>query len=65
MKETREEIKKRIINDLGNKKVKGISWLQKEYGIGFLLAEDIYLNYRKEITSNESALNAQKKKRNR
>lgn len=63
MKETKEEIKRRIIDDLGNKK--GIAWLQKEYGIGFLLAEDIYLSYRKEITSNESALNAQKKKGNR
>ena len=48
MKETKEEIKARIINDLANKNVKGISWLQKKYGIGFKLAEEIYLNYCKE-----------------
>lgn len=53
MKETKEEIKMRIINDLVNKNVKGISWLQKKYGIGFKLAEEIYLYYCQENASNE------------
>ena len=53
MKETKEEIMARIINDLANKNVKGISWLQKKYGIGFKLAEEIYLYYCQENASNE------------
>lgn len=61
MKETKEEIKIRIINDLTNKNVKGISWLQKKYGIGFKLAEEIYLYYCKEKALNESGLINKKK----
>ncbi len=53
MKQTKDEIKARIISDLANKNVKGISWLQKNYGIGFKLAEEIYLNYYQENASNE------------
>ncbi len=42
MKETKEHIKERILKDLSNKKVKGIAWLQKEYGVGFSLAKEVY-----------------------
>ena len=64
MKETKEEIKARIINDLANKNVKGISWLQNKYGIGFKLAEEIYLNYCEEKASNELGLRNRKKAEN-
>ena len=43
MKETKEQIKKRIVDDLNGKKPKGIAWLQKQYKIGFPLAKEIYL----------------------
>ena len=48
MKETKEHIKERILKDLTNKRVKGIVWLQKEYGVGFSLAKEIYESLNKE-----------------
>lgn len=43
MKENKEQIKDRILKDVSSKRIKGISCLQKEYGIGFKLAKEIYL----------------------
>ena len=51
MKETKEHIKERILNDLANKRVKGIAWLQKEYGVGFPLAKEVYESLNKEESS--------------
>ena len=33
--------------DISLKRIKGIAWLQKEYGIGFQLAKEIYLKFLK------------------
>ena len=41
MKESREQLKKRIIYDLKDIRKRGIAWIQKEYGVGFELAKDI------------------------
>lgn len=45
MRENKEQIKGRILKIISPKRIKGIAWLQKEYGIGFQLAKDIYLEY--------------------
>ncbi len=42
MKESREQLKKRIIDDLKDIRKKGIARIQKEYGIGFALAKEVY-----------------------
>ena len=42
MKENKEQIKDRILKDVSSKRIKGVAWLQKEYGIGFKLAKEIY-----------------------
>lgn len=42
MKESREQLKKRIICDLKEIRKRGIAWIQKEYGVGFELAKEIY-----------------------
>ena len=47
VKDNKEQIKDRIIEDISSKRIKGIAWLQKEYGIGFQLAKEIYLEYLK------------------
>ena len=44
VKENKEQIKDRILKDVSSKRIKGISWLQKEYGIGFKLAKEIYFD---------------------
>lgn len=52
MKESREEIKTRIINDTKDRETISVSWLQKEYGIGFSLAKEIYERSVKTIYKN-------------
>ena len=47
VKENKEQIKDRILEDISSKRIKGIAGLQKEYGIGFQLAKEIYLEYLK------------------
>lgn len=42
MKESSKKIKERILNDIYAKRIVGIEWLQKEYGIALLLAKEIY-----------------------
>ena len=37
-----KEIKERILKDLTSKRVRGIGWLQKEYGISYQVAKEIY-----------------------
>ena len=51
MKETKEHIKERILKDLADKRVKGIAWLQRKYGVGYTLANDIYESLNKEESS--------------
>jgi len=41
-KESREQLKKRIIYDLKDIRKRGIALIQKEYGVGFELAKEIY-----------------------
>lgn len=50
MKEDREAIKQRILNDIKDKTTISVSWLQREFGIGFSLAKEIYCEFKKTIT---------------
>lgn len=46
MKESKEQIILRVLKDIDSKKVKGIAWIQREYGVGFLVAKEIYIRYK-------------------
>ena len=46
MKDNKEQLKQKIINDVKSRTNLSISWLQKKYGIGFSLAKEIYSEYR-------------------
>ena len=52
MKENREEIKRRIINKIKGNKDIGIADIQKQYGIGFTLAKEIYCEVKNDVRKN-------------
>ena len=60
MKESREEIKTRIINDLKDRGTIAVSWLQKVYGIGFSLAKEIYEKSVKTIYENNLRMTSER-----
>ena len=48
MNEDRETVKQRIIADIQDKTNISVSWIQREYGIGFPLAKEIYCELRRQ-----------------
>lgn len=56
-----KEIKERILKDLTSKRVRGIGWLQKEYGISYQLAKEIYYDGEEEIAANKLRIIVEKK----
>ena len=52
MKENKEELKNRIINELKNRKKITVSGIQTEFKVGFALAEEIYFELEETIAAN-------------
>ena len=52
MKENKEELKNRIINELKNRKKITLSGIQTEFKVGFALAEEIYFELEETIAAN-------------
>ena len=52
MKEIKEQLKQRIINDVKSRTELSISWLQKKYGIAFAFAKEIYCECEKQVLEN-------------